>query len=197
MSTAALSPRPQVIADRLLPRSTVLTDVALVATGAAVVGAMAQVIIPMWPVPITGQTLAVMLVGGALGIRRGAAALGVYMVVGLLGVPWFAEANGGAAMALAPSFGYILGFIPAAALAGWCAERAWDRRPLLAMAGFLLATAVPFVVGVPFMAAVLGLTDLATIAAYGITPFIVPGIIKAAIAAALFPVAWRLLRTRA
>jgi biotin transport system substrate-specific component len=196
MSTAALAPRSLVIADRLLPRSSVLTDVALVAAGAAVVGVMAQVTIPMWPVPITGQTLAVMLVGGSLGVRRGAAALAVYLVVGLLGVPWFADANGGVAMALAPSFGYILGFVPAAALAGWCAERAWDRRPVLALAGFLLATAVPFVVGVPFMAAVLGLSDPATIAAYGITPFIVPGIIKAAVAAALFPAAWRLLRSR-
>lgn len=196
MSTAALSTRPGVLIDRLVPRSSVLTDVALVVGGAAVVGALAQVIVPMWPVPITGQTLAVMLVGGALGVRRGAAALAVYLLVGLAGVPWFAEGNGGVAMAVAPSFGYALGFIPAAALAGWCAERAWDRRPLLAMGGFLLATAIPFVVGVPFMAAVLGLTDPATIAAYGITPFIVPGIIKAAIAAALFPAVWRLLRHR-
>jgi biotin transport system substrate-specific component len=183
-----------VLIDRLVPRDSVLTDVALVAGGAAVVGALAQVIVPMWPVPITGQTLAVMLVGGALGVRRGAAALAVYLLVGLAGVPWFAEGNGGLAMAVAPSFGYALGFIPAAALAGWCAERAWDRRPLLAMGGFLAATAIPFVVGVPFMAAVLGLTDPATIAAYGITPFIVPGIIKAAIAAAVFPAVWRLLR---
>lgn len=196
MTTAALPARPGVLADRLLPRSSTLTDVALVAGGAAVVGALAQVTVPMWPVPITGQTLAVMLVGGALGVRRGAAALALYLVVGLAGVPWFADANGGPAMAMAPSFGYALGFVPAAALAGWCAERAWDRRPGLAMAGFCLATVVPFLVGVPFMAWVLRLTDPAEIASYGITPFIVPGLIKAAVAAALFPLAWRLLRTR-
>lgn len=196
MTTAALSTRPGVLADRLVPRSSALTDVALVVGGAAVVGALAQVTVPMWPVPITGQTLAVMLVGGALGLRRGAAALTVYLLVGLAGVPWFADANGGVAMVHTVSFGYILGFVPAAAIAGWCAERAWDRRPLLAMLGFCAATVMPFVFGVPFMAAVLGLTDPAQIAAYGITPFILPGLIKAAIAAALFPLAWRLLRTR-
>jgi biotin transport system substrate-specific component len=194
VSTAALTARPGVLADRLLPRSTTLTDVALVVTGAAVVGVLAQATLPMWPVPITGQTLAVMLVGGALGMRRGAAALTTYMVAGLAGVPWFAEGGGGPAMLLAPSFGYVVGFIAAAAVAGWCAEREWDRRPLLAMLGFCAATVMPFLVGVPYMAAVLGLTDMATIAAYGITPFVVPGLVKAALAAAAFPLAWRLIR---
>lgn len=196
MSTAALSARPGVLADRLVPRSSVLTDVALVVAGAAVVGALAQVTIPMWPVPITGQTLAVMLVGGALGMRRGAASLAVYMLVGLAGVPWFAEQHGGVAMALAPSFGYIVGFVPAAAVAGWAAERAWDRNVGKAMLGFCAATVMPFVTGVPFMAAVLGMTDPAAIAAAGVTPFIVPGLIKAGIAAALFPLAWKVLRSR-
>lgn len=198
MTTAAVSTRPgagaDVLADRLLPRTSVLTDVALVVTGAAVVGAFAQLTVPMWPVPITGQTLAVMLVGAALGMRRGAAALTTYLVVGLAGVPWFAEGRGGPAMVLAPSFGYLVGFILAAAVAGWCAERAWDRRPLLAMLGFCTATVMPFLVGVPYLAAVLGLTDLGTVAAYGITPFIVPGLVKAGLAAAAFPLAWRLVQ---
>lgn len=194
MSTAALAARPGVLADRFVARSTRVTDVALVVTGAAVVGLLAQVTIPMWPVPITGQTLAVMLVGGALGMRRGAAALTTYMVLGLAGVPWFAELGGGPAYLLKPSFGFVVGFIAAAAVAGWFAERAWDRKPLLAMAGFCLATITPFLVGVPYMAALLGLTDPATIAAYGITPFIVPGLIKAGLAAAAFPLAWRLIR---
>ena len=194
MSTAALTARPGVLADRLVARSSRVTDLALVLSGAAVVGVLAQVTIPMWPVPITGQTLAVMIVGGALGMRRGAAALFTYMVAGLAGVPWFAELGGGPAYVLRPSFGFIVGFIAAAAIAGWFAERAWDRKPLLAMAGFCLATAAPFVVGVPYMAALLDLSDPATIAAYGITPFIVPGLIKAGLAAAAFPLAWRLIR---
>lgn len=194
MSTAALAARPGVLADRFVAHGSRVTDVALVVTGAAVVGLLAQVTIPMWPVPITGQTLAVMLVGGALGMRRGAAALTTYMVAGLAGVPWFAGLSGGPAYLLAPSFGFIVGFIAAAAIAGWFAERAWDRKPLLAMVGFCLATAAPFVVGVPYMAAILGVSDPATIAGYGITPFIVPGLIKAGLAAAAFPLAWRLIR---
>lgn len=199
MSTAALAPRPHVhgvLADRLVPArtNTLLTNVALVGAGAAVVGAFAQLTIPMWPVPITGQTLAVMLVGGALGMRRGAMALTVYMFAGLAGVPWFAEFRGGPAMLLSPTFGYILGFIAAAAIAGWCAERAWDRRPVLAMVGFCLATAAPFVLGVPYLAAVLNMTDPSALLAAGVTPFIVPGLIKAGMAAAAFPLAWRLVQ---
>lgn len=194
MSTAALTARPGVLADRFVATGSRVTDAVLVVTGAAVVGVLAQVTIPMWPVPITGQTLAVMLVGGALGMRRGAAALFTYMLVGLAGVPWFAELGGGPAYVLKPSFGFIVGFIAAAAIAGWFAERAWDRKPLLAMAGFCLATAAPFLVGVPYMAMLINLSDPATIAAYGITPFIVPGLIKAGLAAAAFPLAWRLIR---
>ncbi|MGO0575925.1 biotin transporter BioY [Ornithinimicrobium panacihumi] len=195
MSTASISSNGVgVLADRLVPRSSALTDVALVVTGAAVVGLLAQAEWRIGPVPITGQTLGVMLVGGALGMRRGAAALVTYMVAGLAGAPVFAGGAGGPAYVLAPPFGFIIGFIGAAAVAGWAAERAWDRNILLGMAGFCLATVVPFLVGVPYMAAILGMTDLQAILAAGVTPFIVPGLIKAGIAAAIFPLAWKLVR---
>ncbi|MGD8150906.1 biotin transporter BioY [Ornithinimicrobium sp. Y1694] len=193
MSTAAIA-RPGVLVDRLVPRASTLTNVLLVAIGAAVVGVLAQAEWRIGPVPITGQTLGVMLVGGALGMRRGAAALTTYMIAGLAGAPVFAGGAGGPAYVMAPSFGYVIGFIGAAAIAGWAAERAWDRNVLLAMGGFLLATAAPFVVGMPYLAIVLGLTDLSTVAAFGLTPFIVPGLIKAGLAAALFPLAWKLVR---
>ena len=93
-----------VLADRLISRS-LATDIALVLTGAVVVGALAQAEIPMFPVPVTGQTLAVLLVGGSLGMRRGAASLFTYLVVGVAGVPWFADFTGGPAALLKPSFG--------------------------------------------------------------------------------------------
>lgn len=196
MSAASLAARPStgVLADRLLPRRTALVNVAVVVTGAAVVALLAQASWRIGPVPITGQTLGVMLVGGALGMRRGAAALTTYLLAGLAGAPIFAGGMGGPAYVLSPSFGFIIGFVAAAAIAGWAAERAWDRHVLLAMAGFTLATVAPFVVGVPYLAAVLGLTDLAAIAAVGITPFIVPGLVKAGIAAAIFPLAWQAIR---
>lgn len=196
MSTAAAHPRTPslVLADRVLPRHGVLTDIGLVAGGVVVVSLLALVEFRIGPVPITGQTLGVMLVGGALGMRRGAAALVTYLLAGLAGAPIFAGGAGGPAYVLAPSFGFIIGFILAAAVAGWAAERAWDRHVGLAMVGFLLATAAPFLVGVPYMANQLGMTDPAVIAAAGITPFIVPGIIKAGIAAAVFPLAWSIVR---
>lgn len=195
MSTASLSsrPGPGVLADRVFPRRSTLVNVALVVGGAAVVGLLAQAEWRIGPVPITGQTLGVVLVGGALGMRRGAAALTTYLLAGLAGAPLFAGGAGGPAYVLSPSFGFIIGFIGAAAIAGWAAERAWDRNVLLAMAGFVLATAAPFVVGVPWMATLLGMTDPRVILAAGVTPFIVPGLIKAGIAAALFPLVWRLV----
>lgn len=195
MSTASLPAgrASGVLADRVLPRRSTLTDVALVVTGAAVVALLAQAEWRIGPVPITGQTLGVMLVGGALGMRRGAAALTTYLLAGLAGAPVFAGGGGGPAYVLMPSFGFIVGFIGAAAIAGWAAERAWDRDVLPALAGFCLATAAPFVVGVPYLALITGMTDPATIAAAGITPFILPGLIKAGLAAVLFPLAWRLV----
>lgn len=195
MSTASLSSRPGlgVLADRVFPQRSTLVNIALVVGGAAVVGLLAQAEWRIGPIPITGQTLGVVLVGGALGMRRGAAALTTYLLAGLAGAPIFAGGGGGPAYVMMPSFGFILGFIGAAAIAGWAAERAWDRNVVLAMVGFVLATAAPFVIGVPWMAALLGMTDPGVILAAGVTPFIVPGLIKAGIAAALFPLAWKLV----
>ncbi len=193
MSTAVLAPQP-VLADRFFTRS-LTTDITLVMAGAVTVGLLAQVSIPLWPVPVTGQTLGVLLVGGSLGARRGAASMATYLGLGLLGVPWFSELSGGPAMLAAPSFGYIIGFVFAAALIGWLAERTWDRRPVLSFAGFALASLVPFLFGLPYLAAVLGITDVQTVLEYGFYPFIVGGLAKWAIAAAVFPLAWRGVRS--
>lgn len=198
MTTAALASRP-VLADALVRRRTLLTDAALVAAGVLVVAVLAQLSIPLKPVPITGQTLGVILVGAALGSRRGATALFSYAVVGLAGAPVFAEFSGGPAMLTAPSFGFILGFIPSAFVAGWMAERAWDRKFGLAFAGFALASALPFLIGVPFMAyilnAVMGMgLDVQGILEVGLYPFIPGGIFKAAVAAGLIPAAWKGVR---
>lgn len=180
-------------------------DAALVVAGAAVVALLAQVEVPLWPVPITGQTLAVVVVGATLGARRGAAALLTYLVAGLAGLPVFAGFTGTIAAVAKPSFGFIIGFVFAAFVAGWFAERAWDRKPLLAFAGFVLASAIPFVFGIPYMAFILnvvggGSFGLGEILAFGLWPFIVGGLIKAALAALIIPAAWagvrRLDRTK-
>jgi biotin transport system substrate-specific component len=194
-SYATLS-RPTII-DRVVPRSAI-TNTLLILGGTAVVAVSAQVSIPLWPVPVTGQTLAVLLVGSSLGAWRGTVSLTLYMLLGLVGLPIFADFAGGPASVLLPSFGFVIGFIPAAALIGWLSEHAWDRRPLLAAAGFLAASFVPFLFGLPYLAIVLGNlgvpNDFAAVMAAGFTPFIVGGIIKWAIAAALLPIAWTLVR---
>jgi biotin transport system substrate-specific component len=174
-------------------------DAALVLAGAAVVAVLAQVSIPLWPVPITGQTLGVIVVGAALGSRRGAAAMITYLLVGLAGLPVFADFTGTIAAVAKPSFGYVIGFIFAAFVAGWFAEREWDRRPALAFLGFGIASLMPFLFGIPYLAFILNvvmgadLTILQILEA-GLFPFIVGGIIKAGLAALIIPGAWALVR---
>lgn len=182
-----------VLADRVFPRTWVL-DIVLVAAGAALTALLAQVIIPMYPVPITGQTLAVLLVGATLGWARGAASLGLYLVLGLVGLPVFAPQDDGShltglAALAAPSFGYIIGFVFAAAAVGWLSERTWDRHVLKALATFVGGSVIVFAFGLPWLAAVTGGTFVQVLE-WGLIPFIPGGIIKALIAAALLPLAW-------
>lgn len=194
MTVALPLPRRSVLADALVGQRTLTKDLLLVATGIAVVAALAQVEIPMWPVPITGQTLGVMLVSAALGFRRGVAAMVGYLALGVAGAPIFATFTGGIAAVGKPSFGYVIGFIATAAVVGWLAERRWDRRPLLAIALFGAASLIPFAFGIPYMAAVLAAmgtpVDVAGALGLGFLPFIVGGIVKWAIAAAAMPAAW-------
>jgi biotin transport system substrate-specific component len=182
-----------VLADRVFPRTWVL-DIVLIAAGAALTALLAQVIIPMYPVPITGQTLAVLLVGATLGWARGASSLGLYLVLGLVGLPVFAPQDDGShltglAAVAAPSFGYIIGFVFAAAAVGWLSERTWDRNVLKALATFVGGSVIVFAFGLPWLAAVTGGTFV-QVMEWGLIPFIPGGIIKAVIAAALLPLAW-------
>lgn len=199
MTSLALPARRPVLADALGRPSdrtrALAVDAALVLGGAALVAALAQVEVPLWPVPITGQTLGVILVGAALGPWRGAAALGTYLIAGLAGLPVFAGLTGSIAAVAKPSFGFIVGFVVAAFVAGWFARRAWDRRPVLAFAGFAIASVIPFLFGVPYMAfilnVVLGMDVGPTgVLELGVVPFLLGGVVKAALAAVLIPVAW-------
>jgi len=204
MSAIAASPaRIRVLADLIARPSdrarAFAVDAGLVVAGAAIVSLLAQVEIPLWPVPITGQTLGVIVVGAALGAWRGAAALTTYLLVGLAGLPVFAGLTGTVAALAKPSFGFIVGFIASAFVAGWFAQRAWDRKPLLAFAGFALASIMPFVFGIPYMAFILNVVggggfSLEEILAFGLWPFIVGGLIKAGLAALIIPGAWALVR---
>jgi biotin transport system substrate-specific component len=185
-------PRPLVLAD-LLP-GTLVRDVALVVGAAGFVGLLAQISIHLsfTPVPITGQTLGVLLAGTALGWRRAAAAMALYAVAGVAGVPWFAGHSSGYASA---SFGYVLGFFLAATLCGYLAERGADRSVLKSVPAMLAGEVVIYAVGMTWLALDLHLGASATIAA-GLTPFLAGDAIKAAIAAGLLPVAWKIVDRR-
>jgi biotin transport system substrate-specific component len=207
MSSIAANPaapsRRRVLADVIARPSTraraFAVDAALVLAGVAVVALLAQVEIPLWPVPITGQTLGVIIVGASLGAWRGAAALTTYMVLGLAGLPIFAGLTGSLVAIAKPSFGFVIGFIFSAFVAGWFAERAWDRRPALAFVGFAAASVVPFLFGIPYLAVVLNVSlglDLTfwQILEAGLFPFIIGGLVKAGFAALIIPGAWALVR---
>lgn len=193
MTTVSLSaPRPLVLAD-LVPavRSRVAVDAALVVAGTLLVAAFAQltVALPFTPVPISLSTLAVMFGGAALGARRGALSVLLYVACGVLGAPFYADGNSGWALA---SFGYILGYLPAAALAGYLARRGADRGPVRAFGLVALASAVVYLGGVPWLMAFLDV-DLATAAQLGVWPFLAGDAVKAALVALALPGAWRLL----
>ncbi len=184
---------PAVLADRLVAKRSVVTDVALVTGGAALTAVLAQVAIPLWPVPITGQTLAVLVVGASLGAARGAASLALYAVLGVAGLPIFSDGASGLGVLMGTTGGYILGFIAAAALTGWLAERRWDRRFLGAAVAMTVGTLVTFAFGMTWLAVATG-GSLEQILAWGLVPFIPGGIVKALLAAAILPLAWRGVR---
>jgi biotin transport system substrate-specific component len=190
---APSAPRRLVLADRVLPRHLVI-DITLIVLGAALTAGLAQVSIPLWPVPITGQTLAVLLVGASLGAVRGGLSLAVYAAAGIAGLPVFAPEDDGShttgwVAILGPTGGYIIGFIVAAAFIGWLAQREWDRKFFKAALTFVGGSLIVFAIGLPWLAFVLG-TDVETTLQYGLYPFIIGGIVKAAIAAGLLPLAW-------
>ena len=181
------------LADRIFSRKLV-TDIVLVASGAALVSLFAQLTVPMYPVPMTGQTLAVLLVGASLGAVRGAISLALYAVLGIVGLPVFSEASHGLAVVGGATGGYIIGFIFAAALTGWLAQREWDHRILKAFAAFGAGTLVTFAFGLPWLGFWLGANgfdnDLNAVLQSGLYPFIVGGVVKAIAAAGIIRLAW-------
>ncbi|MEH6781681.1 MAG: biotin transporter BioY [Rhodoglobus sp.] len=190
MSTLTLTLGRPTLADTVFSRS-LATDITLVAAGAALTAVMAQIAVPLYPVPITGQTLAVLLVGASLGATRGALSIALYALLGVVGLPVFTDASSGIGVLAGTTGGYIIGFIFAAAFTGWLAQRDWDKKFLGAALSFLGGTAVTFVFGLAWLAIVTGGT-LEQVLAWGLYPFIIGGLIKAGIAAAVIPATWKI-----
>jgi len=170
-------------------------DVALVVAGVLIVALSAQVSIPIQPVPFTGQTFGVLLVGGALGFRRGGISLALYVLLGAVGLPLFAHATSGAHVVLGATGGYLIGFMLAGAIVGRFAELGWDRHLGGAVGMMAIGSLAIYAIGLPWLGIVGGYSLQDTIA-YGLTPFLVWDIAKLVVAATLFPAVWWIVGRR-
>ena len=183
-----------------IPRSVVRDVVAVVGFALLTAGA-AQISFTLGftPVPLTGQTFAVLLAGGTLGSQRGAASQGLYVVMGAIGLPFYSDGSGGWDVATGSTAGYLVGFIVAAYVVGWLAERGQDRQLATSITSFLAGSVIIYALGAGWLAYDLDIPLTAEIGepsaiAYGVAPFIVGDVLKATLAGALLPAAWRLTR---
>ena len=186
MNSSLLSDRLWPVTGNALARNAVLA-----VTGSLIVAAAAQINVPMLPVPMTLQSLAVLAIGAAYGARLGALTLALYALEGAVGLPVFAQFKSGFMLA---SFGYVLGFILAAGLVGWLAERGWDRSGIKMFAAMMLGAAVLYGPGLAWLALWIG--SFAKAVEFGLLPFIAGDVEKAAIAALAFPAAHALAGRR-
>ncbi|MCE7079239.1 biotin transporter BioY [Streptomyces sp. ST2-7A] len=199
MSTAAAHLGPGAVLADVLPAGTAARararDIALIAGGAALTGVAAQFALPVpgSPVPVSGQTFAVLLVGISLGPLRAFASLLLYALIGMAGMPWFAEGASGWAM---PTFGYILGFGLAAAAVGALARRGGDRTMWRTAGTMAVGTVIIYAFGVPYLALATGM-GIGRAMAVGMVPFLIGDALKAALAMGALPLAWRLVGRRA
>jgi len=191
VSDFTLDHRQPVLADEL-PGS-IARDIALVVAGALFTALLAQITVsvPGSPVPITGQTLAVGLVGATLGMSRGAASLALYAVLGLF-LPFYADGASGWSVIWGASGGYIVGFIFAAGAIGWFAQHGGDRRIISTFLGFVVGQLIIFAFGLVGLQLATG-EDWGWVVHNGFTIFIVGGLIKAAVGAVVLPSAWLLV----
>jgi biotin transport system substrate-specific component len=185
------------LADYLVParesRSlNLLRNTALIVGFSLLVALCAQISIPLSfsPVPITLQTLAVLLAGAALGSKRGALAMLAYLAEGSAHLPFFA---GGASGFPLVTGGYLIGFVIAAFVVGWLCERGLDRSLLTSAIAMLPGSVIIYLVGATWLGIALHL-DVATAFAYGIKPFLIGDLLKLIVAALLLPAAWALVR---
>ena len=185
--------RTLTLADAAVPGVSLVRDVALIAGASLLTALAAQVAVPLpgSPVPLTGQTFAVLLTGAALGARRGFLAQALYLLEGASGLPVFAGGLGGAWLLAGPTGGFLVAFPLAAAVTGTLAERGWDRRFVGTLAAMLLGSAVILLAGAAWLARFLPMPQAL---AAGAWPFVPGDLLKAVAAALALPAAWRALR---
>lgn len=173
-------------------RSTLAYDSAAILGGTLLIALSAQIAVylPFSPVPVTGQTLAVLLIGVLLGSRRGALCLLAYLAEGAAGLPVFANGHSGAVYMAGPTSGYLIGFVAAAYLTGWLAERGWDRRPVTALLAMLIGNVAIYAFGLIGLVFFVGISNVLDV---GLAPFLPGDLVKLGLATTLLPSGWRIL----
>lgn len=183
-----------------LKRLAVIYDIALVIGGSLFIALSAQIAVhlPFSPIPVTGQTFAVLLIGALFGSRRGCLSVLLYVIEGTAGLPVFAMGSGGLPVLFSPTGGYLFGFVAAADVTGLLAEKGWDRRIITAALSMAFGNIVIYTFGVLWLACLrfifrvpIGNGGLFLV---GVYPFIIGDILKIILAAILLPSGWRLLR---
>lgn len=189
------SARTLTLADVAVPRAGALQNLLLIVTASLVTAAAAQleVRLPWTPVPVTGQTFAVLLTGAVLGARRAFLAQMLYLAEGAAGLPVFAGGAAGVLAFAGPSGGYLASFPLAAAFTGFLAQRGWDRGFVSMLVAMLLGSCVIFAVGLAWLSRFLPAEGLL---AAGLLPFLPGDLVKSSLAALAFPTAWRWLGAR-
>ena len=181
--------------DILIPRIedktlALIKDIALVLSFATLTGICAKLKIEIGIVPITMQTLAVLLSGALLGSKRGALSQLTYLSIGLAGLPWFAR-GGGMAYIMSPTFGYIIGFVLAAYLVGYLAEKGLDRSLKTAILALLIGNIILYIPGLLWLGKFVG---FGKVLAVGFYPFIPGDLLKILLAGTILPISWKFIR---
>lgn len=166
-------------------------QVALVLLGTVLLAISAQIQVPFWPVPMTMQTFVVLMIGATYGWRLGGATMVAYLIEGAIGLPVFAKFSAGAAVLVGPTAGYLAGFVLAALVTGYLAERGFGRNLATAAISFALGTVIIFACGLLYLASLIGVEGAVT---HGLMPFILSEPTKVALATLLLPGCWQLVR---
>jgi biotin transport system substrate-specific component len=183
------------LADTLWKDQSLLRTIVLAVAGSILLYISAKIRVPFYPVPITMQTFVVLLIGFVYGWKLGAATILLYLVEGAAGLPVFSgspERGIGVAYMMGPTGGYLTGFVLAAGLCGWLAERGWDRHWLTTLAALVMGNLVIYALGLAWLGSVVGWDK--PVLDYGLFPFLYGDLFKVILATLAFPVAWKIIR---
>jgi biotin transport system substrate-specific component len=183
----------RVMIDAVWPTAGARREVVLIVGGSLLIALAArlQILLPFSPVPVTGQTFAVLLLGALYGSRRGPATVVTYLTLGALGLPLFAGGAAGLARLVGPTAGYLVGFVAAAFAVGWLSERGWDRSPCTTAASMIVGNLMVYATGIIWLSRFVGSEAVLNT---GVLPFLAGDALKIALAAILLPSGWRIVR---